>query len=689
MGDFTFDKSDLGNLEYSLTREMLATDRRGGYMSTTIVCCNTRKYHGLIVTPIDDSDRDFVLLSSLDETIILDGQRFNLALHRFRGVYEPRGHKYITDFVYTPTPTLTYRIGDVVLRKELLWIHKRTQLMVRYTIVEGSAKSIVLHLRPFQAFRDRHALCKANITADVHSYPIPGGVKCRLYDGFPWLNMQISRDDFEYVPAPDWYHDFEYQQEIDRGYDGYEDLLTPGYFELEMKCGESVILSAATDEMVSSDSIKEDFATSIARRTHKVDFESCLQHSARQFIVRRGGETHVVAGYPWYGVVGREELISVAGLTLEQNHKEDMIDVLDTVQRLTMSDNIPDTYCSCNAIDTPLWFFRALQMLEDVEGIDAKFIWERYGDTMKEVLYHYRNGGCNTVAVHDNGLLWGWSDQSITWMDTTIDTDHSEQRNGYQVEVNALWYNAVCYALELAKKFKDRKFVEDWEWMPERTKSTFLSLFWINEGYLADFVNHDTINRSIRSNMIVASALKYKMLSEQQQVDVIRTVQQHLLTPKGLRSLSPINPLYGVSAPSNSASKNGSVWVWPLAMYVRACFDVMGESYVAEAKAFLDNFQSEIQSYGIGSVGEYFEADPPYNRRGAISQAWSVSAILEIKQMIRKYDSAEKSTAKKPATPRKPRAKKVTEQSNGREVMAVCDVRGPGGEEMNDGERCS
>ena len=244
MSALTFDKSELGNLEYSLQREMLATDRIGGYMSTTIVCCNTRRYHGLMVAPIDDSDRTYVLLSALDETIIQHDQTFNLALHRFQGTYEPRGHKYITDFEYTPTPTITYRVGGVILKKEMLWIHKRTQLMIRYTLVEANSETH-LRLRPFLAFRDKHALTHANMEADGHSYPAVNGVKCRLYGSFPWLYLQTSKPGAEFVPAPDWYKVFEYQKDLARGYDGYEDLLTTGYFETELKKGESIIFSAS------------------------------------------------------------------------------------------------------------------------------------------------------------------------------------------------------------------------------------------------------------------------------------------------------------------------------------------------------------------------------------------------------------------------------------------------------------
>ncbi len=663
MAALTFDKKELGNLEYSLTCEVLATDRRGGYMNTTIVCCNTRKYHGLIVSPIDESGREFVLLSSLDETIVLDGQRFNLALHRFRGTYEPRGHKYITDFEYTPTPTITYRIGDVVLKKELLWIHKRTQLMVRYTMLSSSVESVSLQLRPYLAFRDRHALCKANLQADARSYPVKGGVKCRLYDGFPWLYMQVSDQTAEFIPAPDWYYDFEYTRELERGYEGHEDLLTPGYFEMTIKSGESVILSASTEENIVAKGLVNDYKASLSRRTDKVDCFSCLRHSARQFVVRRpNGDTEIVAGYPWYESLGRDALISLPGLTLEQGYTKDCLDVIDTLIKANDEERINDSYKINNSVDTPLWLYRTLQMLESELG--AKEIWSRYGATMKYLLERYRSGeGCDMISLHDNGLIWAWSDEkSLTWQDTTIDTKWAPRRNGYMVEVQALWYNAVSYTLELARKFKDKEFVESWEWVPERAKNTFSSLFWLNDGYLADFVNHDSVNRFIRPNMIVASALPYKMIDEQQQVSIIRTVQQHLLTPRGLRSLSPRNILYGVNdrGAANKAPKNGSVWVWPLAFYVKACFDVLGESYLSEAQRILDDFDSEIQTYGIGSIAEYFDPDPPFNPQGAISQAWSVAAVLEISHMVTQYEENSTKAVKKSATTKKTATTKRT-----------------------------
>ena len=668
MSALTFDKSELGNLEYSLQREMLATDRIGGYMSTTIVCCNTRRYHGLMVAPIDDSGRTYVLLSSLDETVIQHDQTFNLALHRFPGVYEPRGHKYITDFEYTPTPTITYRVGGVILRKEMLWIHKRTQLMIRYTLVDAHSETR-LRLRPFLAFRDKHALTRANMAADGHSYPAVNGVKCRLYGSFPWLYLQTSKPGTEFVPAPDWYYNFEYQQDIARGYAGHEDLLTTGYFETELKKGESIVFSASLDEMGSTKTIEELFDGSIARRTHKIDFISCLEHSARQFLIRRpGNRTEVISGYPWHGVSGRQTFVSLPGITLEQDHKEDCIDALDYEVRAMQDGMFAGNASAAVAADAPLWFFWTLQRLE--AQIGAKAVWERYGEAMKQILEAYKQGVAGRVLLNENGLVWASSEHvPLTWMNSVIDGQPVTPRNGYQVEVNALWYNAVCYTLRLAGEHGDKKFVKAWEALPERTAAAFNELFRLPEGYLADYIGCEGASTDIRPNMILACGLPYKMLDEETRLEVIRTVRQHLVTPKGLRTLSPRNPLYkgsqeGTPAERDFAGKNGSVWPWLLSFYVQANFDILGDAFLPQAEEMQANFEEDIQTYGIGSIGELFDADPPFTPRGAISQAWSVAAVLDIYGMIRRRKPEEQ--------PRK--AEKVVKKSTAKTAKAPKNV---------------
>ncbi len=643
MSALTFDKRELGNLEYSLQREMLATDRIGGYMSTTIVCCNTRRYHGLIVAPIDDSDRTYVLLSSLDETVIQHDQTFNLALHRFPGIYEPRGHKYITDFEYTPTPTITYRVGGVILRKEMLWVHKRTQLMIRYTLLDAHSQTR-LRLRPFLAFRDKHALTRANMEADGHSYPAVNGVKCRLYGTFPWLYLQTSKPGVEFVPAPDWYYNFEYQQDLARGYEGHEDLMTTGYFETELKKGESIIFSASLDEMGSTKTIEEVYGGSIARRTHKIDFLSCLEHAARQFLIRRpGNRTEVIAGYPWHDVSARQSFIALPGLTLRQDHKEDCMDVLDSEVRAMSEGMFGGSASAAVAVDAPLWFFWTLQQLG--QQIGDKAVWKRYGEVMKQLLEHYRRGIGQRVVRNENGLIWASAEEPLTWMNSVIEGRAVTPRNGYQVEVNALWYNAVCYALDLAREAGDKTFVARWSDEPARTAAAFQALFVLpEEGYLADYVDGEGACRTIRPNMIIACGLPYKMIDLEMQVDVIRTVRQHLLTPKGLRSLTPRNPAYkgsqeGSPEERDLAAKNGSVWPWLLMFYVRACFDIDGKNFLPQAKEIMAGFDDDIQAYGIGSIAELYDADPPFAPRGAISQAWSVAAALEINGMIAEYGS--------------------------------------------------
>ncbi len=646
MSVLNFDKNNLGNLEYSLHREMLATNRSGGYMSTTIVCCNTRKYHGLMVGPVEalGTDHNYVLLSSLDETLVLGGEAFNLALHRFPGVYEPRGHKYITDFHYTPTPAITYRVGGAALRKELLWIHSRAQLMVRYTLLDAAAPA-TLRLRPMLAFRDAHTVGGANMYANGRAWPIDGGVKCCLYDGFPWLNMQTDRES-EFVAAPDWYYKFEYLEEQRRGYPYQEDLLTPGYFELTLAPGESVILCCRVDDPCVRGDIAHEFEQELARRSDKSDFLSCLRHSARQFIVRRGGRTEVIAGYPWFGSWGRDTFIALPGITLTQGGTESCLETIDTMLSQLHGGLFPNVGEAYNSVDAPLWFFWTLQQLCSV--MERREVWGRYGEAMKNILAslteceHY-------IKVRDNGLIWASQPgRALTWMDAVVDGKPVTGRDGCQVEINALWYNALCFVTDLAREMGDVAFAEHWGAWPERVREAFIETFWLpEEGYLADYVGEEGPNKFIRPNQIIACALEHTMLSEDQMRKVFDTVRQHLLTPKGLRTLSPRNPLYegryeGDQPTRDRQYHQGTVWPWLLEHYAAAGFNIYGEAFRDEAAALVAGFEEDLNSYGIGSIAEIYDGDPPHNQRGAPSQAWSVGAVLRIQQMVDKIDGTER-----------------------------------------------
>lgn len=314
MSYLNFNKEELVNLEYSLKREVLSTNRAGGYSSTTVVCCNTRKYHGLLVLPISEfGGENHVLLSSLDETVVQHGQSFNLGTINIPGYMEPQGHKYIVDLEYDPLFTLTYRVGGVVLKKEILMVHNEAQLMIRYTLEDAHSETY-LRLKPFLAYRNVHALSKANMMANTKFDHVENGIRSKLYVGFPALNMQLSKAN-EFVPVPDWYYNIEYLEEKNRGYDYKEDLFVPGYFEVPIKKGESIIFSASTEEVKPS-TLKRKFQQMENKRERRDDFESCLTYSASQFIVQKAKIRRLLPVIRGSGAGDATRLLPFPGLTL-------------------------------------------------------------------------------------------------------------------------------------------------------------------------------------------------------------------------------------------------------------------------------------------------------------------------------------------------------------------------------------
>lgn len=350
--------------------------------------------------------------------------------------------------------------------------------------------------------------------------------------------------------------------------------------------------------------------------------------------------------------------MALPGLTLSQGHKEDCIAVLDTAVRDFESSGLLEGRALPPTADAPLWFFYTLQELE--AHIGQKELWAKYGEAMKGVVEAYRRGFGDEVKMHDNGLVWASAERPLTWMGTIIDGQPLTPRRGYPVELQALWYNAVDYTLAVAKKQGDKEFVKEWKELPKRIKESFIAKFWLEEeGYLADYVNYDEVNKFIRCNMVVATGLDYTMLDEEKCVRVLQTVREHLLTPRGLRTLSPRNLLYKSNYNEDQrsqdlASRNGSAWVWPLAFYVKAGFAIAGESFTPEAKALLEAFDDELQTKCVGSISERFEGDPPHNPRGSVSHATSVGGLLYINTLVEKYGPK--------APKRKASAKKTTKE---------------------------
>lgn len=342
--------------------------------------------------------------------------------------------------------------------------------------------------------------------------------------------------------------------------------------------------------------------------------------------------------------------MALPGLTLTQGRLEECIAALDTAVRDICDSGLLEGRWAPVAVDAPLWLYYTLQQLEG--HISQKELWAKYGDVMKGILEAYRAGFYEDIRLHDNGLVWAWADRPLTWMGTMIDGQAVSPRRGYPVELQALWYNAVSYTLAVAKKQGDKAFVAEWKGAPEKTKRSFIEKFWLEEeGYLADYVNYDEVNKFIRCNMTVACGLDFTMLDDEKLVRTIMTIRDHLLTPRGLRTLSPRNLLYKSNYNEDQrsqdlASRNGSAWIWPLVFYVKACFALSGERYYREAKALLDDFDDELQTKCVGSISERFEGDPPHGPRGSVSHATSVGGLLLINQMIEKYAPKKRATKK-------------------------------------------
>ena len=648
MSYINFDKNQLVNLEYSLNRELLRSNRAGSYACTTILGCNTRKYNGLLVTPQPAIDgENHVLLSALDITVIQREAEFNFGIHKYPGgVYNPKGHKYFSDFTTEPIPKLTFRVGGVVLTMELLLAIDDERVLIRY-VLEDAHSPTILRLKPYLAFRNVHKISKANVFVERKYDEIENGIKYRMYTGYTNLYMQFSKE-AEYTHVPDWYYNIEYAQEQQRGYDYQEDLFIPGFFEFPIKKGEAVVFSAGTSEK-KPNLLKKLFTSEIKHRIPRDSFENNLINSAHQFIVRRDKKTEVVAGFPWFGRWGRDTFIALPGITLAIDDPKTCKAVIDTMlQELhgPLFPNVGDgTNAAFNSADAPLWFFWALQQYAEYTNTKAN-IWKEYSRKMIMILQGFRDGTSFNIKMQENSLLFaGEQGKAVTWMDAVVSGKPVTPRIGLTVELNALWYNAIMFTLEIARLAEANAFVNEWQPIADNFQSSYKDAFWCKDrAYLADYINGDFKDWSVRPNMVFATSLPYVCLSEKIRQLILEKIQQELLTPRGLRTLSPKHPDYkgsyfGDQRERDMAYHQGTVWPWLLGHFVEGYLRIHGKSGLSFIKKLYDGFESEMTERCIGTISEVFDGDPPHKSGGALSQAWSVGEILRIRKMIEKYEN--------------------------------------------------
>lgn len=645
MEKILFTKKELTNLEYSLQREVLRANISNAYSCTTLPSCNTRKYHGLLIVPQPKFDnQNHVLLSSLDETLVFDNQEFHLALHRYKdGIYSPKGHKYLESYELGVLPTHIYRIGNIVLLKQMLFQEKQDRLLIKYTLQEADT-DISLELMPLLAFRQIHTLSIANENANMSYENAPQGIRFQMYKDYTPLYLQFSKK-VEYRHNPYWYYNFEYIKEKERGYDYLEDLLSPGKVVIKLSKGESIFVSCGVEE-ANPFLLSRDFVMETRFRFPVETMEDVLRRAARMFFARKGTIVDVVAGFPWFGRWGRDTFISLPGLCLAIDDWRMFKMAIEgelTDFRDGFFPNIgTGNQSAYNSVDAPLWFFWCIQQYAYINNARTE-VWNLYSKVMKQILDTFAEGTDN-VRMDSNYLLWqSQSGKALTWMDAIVDGVPVTPRNGYAVEINALWYNAVMFYRELAELACSDGESAKWDEFASVFPSSFKSTFWSKEkGYLADCVNGAERDFSVRCNMIFAVSMPYTCLSLKIRQLIVEKVKQELLTPYGLRSLSPkaenYHPHYrGNQHERDFAYHNGTVWTWPIGAFAEAYFNVYGKNAVNYIEQLYRQFGNILTDYCVGSIAEVYDGNPPYKPGGSISQAWSVAEVCRMKYLIDKH----------------------------------------------------
>lgn len=645
MSYLRFEKSLMTNLQESLQKELLRTNRSGAYSCSTIVDCNTRKYHGLLVVPVPElDDENHVLLSSLDVTVIQHGAEFNLGLHKYQGNnFSPNGHKYIREFDCDTVPTTVYRVGGVILKKEVVFQHYEDRILIRYTLVDSHSPT-TLRFRPFLAFRSVRQFTHENSVASRDYFEVDNGIKTCMYKGYPDLYMQFSKKN-KFVFQPDWYRNVEYPKEQERGYASNEDLYVPGYFEMNIRKGESIVFSGSTSE-IATDTINKLFEKECASRTPRDNFFHCLVNAAHQFhIHEKNGDRYLLAGYPWFKCRARDMFVSLPGLTLsigEIHYFELVMKVAERGLREFMQ-NKPKT-TKISEIDKPdvmLWAIWAMQQYAREEGKQKCL--DNYGKLIKDMMLFIENNKHPKVKVEENGLLYSdGRKEAVTWMNSTVNGVPVVPRSGYIVEFNALWYNAVCFSAALAELDNNEKDKAHLDEMADKIKKGFTDTFLNEYGYLYDYVDGTMIDWSVRPNMIFAVAFDYSPLNSDQKKSVLDICTRELLTPKGLRSLSPnsggYNPVYvGPQSQRDYAYHQGTAWPWLGGFYIEASLKLFKRSRLSFLERQMVGFEDEMSYHCLGTISELFDGNPPFAGRGAISFAMNVGEILRALELLEKY----------------------------------------------------
>ncbi|MGH9941367.1 MAG: amylo-alpha-1,6-glucosidase [Pyrinomonadaceae bacterium] len=656
----TFDAENCRQFDFSTCREWLETNGLGGFASATVCGMNARRYHGLLVAATRPPTERAVLLSKLEETIVLaDGARYDLGTNRYPNeTIHPQGYLLQTGFRLDPFPVFTYRAGPVKLEKTVFMRHGENTTVVRYRLLDESGAGAVLELRPLVSFRNYHWLNRESYDA-FEPIAVEDGVLRIARRDRTGGALYLAHDARQVNQEAHWYRNFELPEEQSRGFDFKEDLYNPCTLVFDLKGDQTCAVVASTEprdagRAAAFEEQEKSRRLQIAAASPRPDddYVRQLALAADQFIVSRGRTLHsVIAGYPWFTDWGRDTMISLPGVALALKKYGTAREILLAFAAHIRGGLIPNRFPDAdeepeyNTVDGTLWYVNAVGAYLRHTG-DEQFVREYFFELLKEIVASHERGTLYGIRACEDGLLRaGHEGVQLTWMDAKVDDYVVTPRTGKPVEIQALWYNALRTVEELARRFKDDACADRCGRLADRARESFDTLFW-NQGdqCLYDYVDDaGEPNADLRPNQIFAVSLPHPILEGERARQVVLTVERELLTPYGLRSLSPRHPAYraryeGGPYQRDTAYHQGTVWGWLIGPFITAYLKIhlRSPASLKMARLWTTEFRTHLTEAGLGQVSEIFDADPPHTPRGCFAQAWSVAELLrcELEELV-------------------------------------------------------
>ncbi len=661
----SFGEEECGRLDAASSREWLETNGLGGYASSTIPCLNSRRYHGLLVAAVRPPTHRVVLLSKLEEVLVVGDARFELSTNLYQpDVVSPQGYNFIDGFRLDPFPVTTFGAGGFEIEKTIFMPHGRNTTVVRYRCRAPRGATARLELRPLVAFRDYHSLAREALDIFLGAKVERGLIRLAKQDDD--LSLYLAHDAASLAVEGLWYRNFIYSEERARGFDYTEDLFNPCLLTFDLADGKVCNVVASTDicDAASAQSLEDAERArrgklqvrGVARQQaaeddnqpisgdERSDYLSSLVGAADQFVVRRGANlSTVIAGYHWFTDWGRDTMVSLPGLALCTGRFEEARGILLAFAQSLNQGVIPNRFPDegeqpeYNTADATLWFVNAIgEYLRRTD--DTEFVRASLYEPLRDIISWHERGTHYDIRVTDDSLLrCGGEESQLTWMDVKIGGWAVTPRAGKPVEIQALWYNALRTVAEVAERVGDEPTRQHCRAAADSARASFNGLFWNEErGCLYDYVNDQgEPDACVRPNQIFAVSLPHAITTGERAASVVSCVERELLTPYGLRTLAPSDPEYrgryeGDAYARDTAYHQGTVWAWLIGPFVTAYLRVNDRSAASmeKARGWLANFRAHLREAGVGQISEIFDGDAPHTPRGCIAQAWSVAEVL-------------------------------------------------------------